>query len=535
MEYDFLSGFKRRMDRVAMFSVMNKNFIFKTGIKTYGFETYDEVSNLVFAVFLFILDKSLKEEDCFLDDVSDYVADINKTYFKKDIKSDEYINLAKEIIITVMCNDGELMEFNSYNFESSRYETKAISFIESKAVYVNDRRRDSYHLTPEGYDFILGTLEIEDNMKMDIHDYIFKLHLDRKDYKKAAEEITQIFALSKQRAEFLLAAMKKIKENIVDFTPTEYESIVNENFSVLFEQKRKYDSYRDLVVEKENELKESSIRLEDVDIEKLKQLRFIAGQLNRIISEQQRILKYHYDFKKVYEDALCDMPLMAVIKRIDLKRSIMAPIFEDPTLIKGMDEILFPLFFKPLPKSFNLLKSFEPQTIFKENTKDQTQEEIDDISVSKNQEELLIESIEKKNNNYSKCVSEVLNYIDKSSEDIISLEEIYENCRRDYLIPNIGIFREVMIEFIKTQKINIRQLIKEYKISTMVNTDAFQLNLFVAEIIKNNDIFYNIDELTITKDFSGKCISIDDENVDGSDDIFKSLRCSNILFEKRRR
>lgn len=535
MEYDFLNGFTKRMHKVSMYSVINKNFIYKTGIKSYGFDTYDEVSNIVFSVFLFILDKSLKEEDCFIDDIALYIEDINAEYFKKDIPHDKYIDMAKEILITIMCNDGEDMSFKSYNFEKKEYELKTISFIESRAVYINDRRHDSYHLTSEGYDFILGTLEIEDNMKMNIHDYIFKLHLERKDYKKASEEIKQIFALSKQRAELLLAAMRRVKENIEDFTPSEYENIINENFSTLHEQKRKYDGYRDMIIEKERDLRESTFRLEDVDIEKLKQLKFIGAQLNRIIAEQQRILKYHYEFKKVYEEALCDMPLMTVIKRTDLKKSIVTPIFEDPCLIKGLDEILSPLFFKQIKKSYSLLKAFEPQTIYKEDTKDQTSSTVDNTASSKEQEERIKAEIEFKNKQYSLCVEEILKSIDNSSKEIISLEYMYENCSKNRLIPSISVFREVMIELIKTQKILVQPLLKEYKSSTIIATDVFQLNLVVAEVIVRNNLFKNVKQIIIKKDASGKCISIEnDKEIGENADLFKSLVCSNVFFEKER-
>ena len=42
------------------------------------------------------------------------------------------------------------------------------------------RSGDSYYLTDDGYNLLLSTLEIEDNMKFNIHEIIFRLHLENK-------------------------------------------------------------------------------------------------------------------------------------------------------------------------------------------------------------------------------------------------------------------------------------------------------------------------------------------------------------------
>lgn len=45
----------------------------------------------------------------------------------------------------------------------------------NKIVYVeNEVRRTSYYLTDDGYNLLLSTLEIEDNMKFNIHEIIFQ-------------------------------------------------------------------------------------------------------------------------------------------------------------------------------------------------------------------------------------------------------------------------------------------------------------------------------------------------------------------------
>ena len=50
----------------------------------------------------------------------------------------------------------------------------------NRIIYVDSEvRRTSYYLTEDGYNLLLSTLEIENNMKITIHEMIFRMHLVR--------------------------------------------------------------------------------------------------------------------------------------------------------------------------------------------------------------------------------------------------------------------------------------------------------------------------------------------------------------------
>ena len=49
-----------------------------------------------------------------------------------------------------------------------------ISYVANRVVYSEqDVKRTSYYLTDDGYNLLLSTLEIENNMKLTIHEMIF--------------------------------------------------------------------------------------------------------------------------------------------------------------------------------------------------------------------------------------------------------------------------------------------------------------------------------------------------------------------------
>ena len=65
-----------------------------------------------------------------------------------------------------------------------------ISYVANRIVYLDQEvRRTSYYLSDDGYNLILSTLEIENNMKFTIHEMIFRMHLEKQSYDKAVDEI----------------------------------------------------------------------------------------------------------------------------------------------------------------------------------------------------------------------------------------------------------------------------------------------------------------------------------------------------------
>ena len=85
MQYEFLKHFPRRMKHVGMYVLLIENSIQKTTWKQYGFMKADEQINLIFAVLLFIMEMSLREENCTMDDIGACIDTMNAQHFKNNI------------------------------------------------------------------------------------------------------------------------------------------------------------------------------------------------------------------------------------------------------------------------------------------------------------------------------------------------------------------------------------------------------------------------------------------------------------------
>lgn len=95
MQYEFLKNFPRRMKNVGLYAVIVQNSIQKLSWKQYGFTKFDEQINLLFIVLLYIMEQSLKEEKCTMDDIATYIDTINVQYMQKDISYEQCRKLFK--------------------------------------------------------------------------------------------------------------------------------------------------------------------------------------------------------------------------------------------------------------------------------------------------------------------------------------------------------------------------------------------------------------------------------------------------------
>ena len=116
-----------------------------------------------------------------------------------------------------------------------------ISYIANRVVYSDqDVKRTSYYLTDDGYNLLLSTLEIENNMKLTIHEMIFQMHLEKQSYDKAADEIKNVFHLLRIQLQKIEEAMRKIRRNALNYSVRDYQEILNENLETISETKEKF-------------------------------------------------------------------------------------------------------------------------------------------------------------------------------------------------------------------------------------------------------------------------------------------------------
>ena len=91
IDKDFLKNFDQRMKCVGRYSVLCSNSFDKKLWKEYGIETRDEQMNMLFTLLLFIMEYSLREENCTMDEIASFVEDISYGYYGRKLNFEENV------------------------------------------------------------------------------------------------------------------------------------------------------------------------------------------------------------------------------------------------------------------------------------------------------------------------------------------------------------------------------------------------------------------------------------------------------------
>ena len=537
MQYEFLKQFPKRMKHVGRYVLLFINSSQKMIWKQYGFLKLDEQINVIFSVMLYIMEQSLKEENCTIDDIGAYLDNLNMRYFKKNMSYEDCKNLGDFILNVILSNEGKAMYFDGYDFEQRAYQRMNISYVANRIVYVDSEvRRTSYYLTEDGYNLLLSTLEIENNMKLTIHEMVFKMHLEKQSYDKAVDEIKNIFNLLRIQLQKIEEAMGRIRRNALSYSVAEYETVLTENLETISDTKQKFQNYRELVKSREKELEDINLnvrKLDEKEEEKLKNLGIIENYLNRTIDEHQKILSSHFDLKSLYTKELEQLSQMSFIRRFSLQNELYEKILENPRGLERMEIFLRPLFSNTPEKIYNLKKATELQKPIRKKEVEELGEvmEFGDEAWMEAEEHHRREKLRK----YEKSLKYLIEKAMNSERGEISLEEIRSSIEEQStdlleLIPNVEIFKEIMVELLRSKEISIRQLKEDRREYISDFSNSFQLYEMVLSLVENNE--WQIDKIEIYRIEDSKVIVF--EQVEDEAGNRKSICCSNVLIRVRR-
>lgn len=537
MQYEFLGQFPKRMKHVGAYMILFVNSSQKTIWKQYGFQKLDEQMNVIFAVMLYLMEQSLREVNCTVDDIGAYLDGLNMTCFKKNMTYEDCKILGDFIVNVVLSNEGKAMYFDGFDFEQRVYENININYVGNRIVYLeSEARRTSYYLTEDGYNLLLSTLEIESNMKLTIHEMIFQMHLEKQSYDRAADDIKNIFNLLKIQLQKIEDAMVRIRRNALAYSVAEYEEVLEENLDTISDTKRKFLSYRELVKNREKELEDMGLnvrRLDAKEEENLRNLNVIESYLNRTIDEHQKILSSHFDLKVLYTKELEQLAQMSFIKRFSLRNELFEKILDKAGALEQVEEFLRPLFVNEPYKIYHLKKSLELQRPIRKKEREETDAvmEFGDEQWMKGEEQRQREKLAR----YEGSLTMILRKAMEAPKGEISLEELKNGIEtmdqeRSLLLPSVEIFREIMVELLREREIHMDALREERRNYISEISGGFQLN----EMLLNLEDAWGerIQMIEAYRIEDGKVILFD--NVPDGTGRRKTIRCSNVLIRVRR-
>lgn len=527
MRFDYLKNFPQRMKTVGRYALLLENSLQKLTWKDYGFATADEQINLIFAVLLFIMEKSLQEENCTLDDIAVFLENLTGEFFQKSFTYDDCHALADFIVNTILSNGGAAMYFQGYDFQTKEYRPIHISYIGNRIVYLTaDIRRTSYYLTEDGYNLLLGTMEVENNLKISIHEIIFNMHLERQSYDKALDDIKNIFNLLHMQIQKIEDAMLRIRRNALTYGTEEYRSILKDNYDTIDQTRQKFEGYRRTVQRREEEMRQLDPRdFTEEQEEKLHELGEIEGYLSRVIDEHQKILKGSFDLRTLYSEELARISDMQLVRRFNLRTDFFEKILDHPESLANMDLFLHPLLLKEPTKIFNVNKAFLPQSV-KAAEKNDIEEETEDFDAEtweKEQKERRRARLKL----YANSLLLILERVEETGR--VTLAELKKECRENpsllpQLIPEIDIFKEIMVEFLRIGVIDLDALREEKAMYLTEEDDSFELNEMILNLCDTHPQWHTMHKLAAYRLKTDPVVFADIEE----NGVLRTIRCSNV-------
>lgn len=532
MQYDFLKAFPKRMKNVGLYALLFSGSNQKSIWKQFGFDELAEQLNMDFAVLLFVMEQSLKEEPCTIDDISAFIDSINAQYFRKPMTYEDCHTLGDYIINNILSNEGRPMYFRGYDFDGMSWQLIHISYVANRIVYLDQEvRRTSYYLTDDGYNLLLGTLEVENNMKLTIQEMIFRMHLEKQSYDKALDDIKNVFNLMRIQIQKIQEAMNRIRRNVLDYNVSDYEKLLKEDLDTITDTRDKFRGYRETVQARVRELEETQIDVRTLDVEeegKLKNLREIEVYLGRAIDEHQRILNGHFDLKSLYTDELEKIAEMSLVQRFNLRTELFDKVLADPSSLSRLEIFFHPLFNRNPNQILNLNRAFEPQRVMTGDEDDGSTEDIDfDEEAWKTEQERLRKIKLKK---YEDSLSAIM--IEAIQKKAVSLSTIQAGLKnesdRNKLIPDINIFKEIMVELLRTRVIDIMALRRERADYIQEESADFRLNNMILKLLDAHPEWKKVTKLTIEKIPGAGPVVF--QNVQDEAGLTRTIRCSDVMI-----
>lgn len=554
MRYDFLKDFPKRMKNVGLYATLIQNIVDKTSWNKYYVTKNDERINIVFSVLLFIMEKSLKDDVCTLDDVAIYIDEINSSDYEKPLSFDECREMADFIVNSVLSNDGKIMSFDGYDYEQKAYHIINIRYLMNKVVYIDgDVRRTSYTLTEEGYNLLLSTLEVEANLRFTIQEMIFRLHLEKQSYDKAAQDIRELFNQIRIQLRKIDAAMVSIRRNALNFSITQYEEITNENMDMVYDTKQKFENYRDLVEQRKAELLEIHFNVKKLsaeDEEKLANLKVISGYLGRTIDEHQKILTSHFNLKDLYAKEMDSLSVVSMVKRFSLRNEVYDKILDDPNALGNMSNLISPLFNQDVEGVYNPASAAGLQRTSRKKKEEDSIEDIEfDEELWEREKQarlkerrkkyegcltfILSRAVERGNVSLSEIQEEIVSDMENMDDRIKVPDDVREETQNqpakiDVLIPTIDIFKEIMVELIKGRTLDLEALKKERRESFEDDSEVFEVNRMVLDIMEDIDPEERVNFIVISKHGESK---VSFGNIMDEQGRLREIRCSDVKIE----
>ena len=188
-----------------------------------------------------------------------------------------------------------------------------------------------------------------------------------------------------------------------------------------------------------------------------------------------------------------------------------------------------PLFNQDAEKAYNLNKAFQLQRPVRRQAEEDIEEQIDfdEEAWERDQERLRREKLKR----YEESMTCLLEQAVRAENREITLEQAAAQTREDEemrgrLIPNVEIFKEIMVELIKNREMEIDVLKKERSQFIQDRQGEFQINEMLLQIVEENPGLGDVERICVSRLEHGGAVTF--PGILNEHGERKDIRCSNV-------
>lgn len=279
------------------------------------------------------------------------------------------------------------------------------------------------------------------------------------------------------------------------------------------------------------DLEKQNISLDSLppdDVAKLRNLREIDNYLGRAIDEYQKILNNHFDLKALYTAELEKVSQMSLVQRFNLRADFYEKLLTKPECLQNLDIFLHPLFNKEPKKAVNpnLFLELQRVRLLEAEWEEGATESFDAEAWEAEQKKLLEERLAQ----YEASLTVILKYT--ISKDQLRLSELIKQLNQDErerLVPNIAVFKEIMVELLKVQEIDINSMRIERAEFIQEETKDFRLQSMLLDILDKRAQWQRVKKLIVHRLPEANPVLL--KQLDENTGVLKNIRCSDVMLK----
>jgi len=533
MTYEFLKDFERRMEYIGIVeSIVYKSVNIYNKQKYKELFDHQEFINIVFSILCFIMEKSLMGgEDCDIKSITNFVQNLNWEYYKKDMDEEDIKEFVRYIVLDILQNGGESYAFSAMNYTQNKKQSINIRLIKDERSKIDGNKKITYMLTEQGYKFLFRTREIEDEMQIPMEQLWVKELIKRKHFRNAYEHTKNLLQHVLQQRKLIESFIESVKRNVCDVNVDEYEKLVNDTFRILEEQNSEFLNLEKSINEAEKQITETGFEAKEDDI---KNIRLIKANLQKILSEHNKLFMKKQDVSDIYEEAIKSSIYMGIIERFDMEEVVLQRIEEDPKAVVNIHKVLRPLLMPDLSKQYSIMKAYDEQKIITDKEEQDENMNIEIVEDDSDNEEDIINEI---NNDYCEFVETLIDYIlqKNNSLSLSDFMDIIKNnapdkYRKYFVEDKSKMFYTTILQLYESSPIDFEEIINLSKKFIINLSREFNLEYVIQTIMLRNPEMLKLKEFRIDK-LNGNPIQVRIKK-DISDEmkIEECIEITNFIF-----